>query len=451
MLSAQDAGRLLAKAVVVEEKVDGANAVVWLEGDRLECAIRGGAESMDRAGQLGPIRAWVAERNDQFHQLLERGCALVRRMVLSHAHHRVRPAARIPHRTRPSVAERRVRFNKRAQPAVRFVGVPVPPELWCGTPGDVGAIEALIGPSRYGPGLAEGVVVRTVDGTEPRIAKLLRAGYEPLGDSAWRAQAPPQPSGRPGGVMALSNRDRVGRAFELLAAGLGPYVDRRMRTVSPSGADWLVSFAASARPPMQGTPSLEDPALQLRVLADSGCRVSGGADPQRPQPRVRAARRPQPYGRTTIRSPSTTPTERSTRSNASYRGRRGEAEEAGRAKDELMRTKYEAQARRATPKTGALLTEPIAGLKPWREVIQPHDDVARRQVPARRVCCGPVAGRSRRGAGRVPRPGRVLRADVPHRRTELSSSAKQSSGSRRGGATRSSTSRRTSGAARPTR
>ena len=84
---------------------------------------------------------------------------------------------------------------------------------------------------------------------------------------AWRAA--PQPSGRPGGIMALSNRDRVGRAFELLAAGLGPYVDRRMRTVSPSGADWLARFAASARPQMQGIPSLDDPALQLRVLADS--------------------------------------------------------------------------------------------------------------------------------------------------------------------------------------
>src|SRR5438128_515075 len=76
VLSARDVGRLLAKAVVVEEKIDGANTVVWLEGDRLECALRGGADSIDRAGQLGPMRAWVAERNDQFHQLLERGYAL---------------------------------------------------------------------------------------------------------------------------------------------------------------------------------------------------------------------------------------------------------------------------------------------------------------------------------------------------------------------------------------
>src|SRR5207302_5480332 len=54
-----------------------------------------------------------------------------------------------------------------------------------------------------------------------------------------------------------------------------------------------------------------------------------------------------------------------------------QAAEVGRSKEELMRARYEAQARRATPAADALLTQPAAGLKPWREVIQPHDDVAR--------------------------------------------------------------------------
>jgi predicted AAA+ superfamily ATPase len=54
-----------------------------------------------------------------------------------------------------------------------------------------------------------------------------------------------------------------------------------------------------------------------------------------------------------------------------------EATEVGRSKDELMRLKYEADARKAAPKGEALVTQPAAGLKPWREVIEPHDDVAR--------------------------------------------------------------------------
>lgn len=40
--------------------------------------------------------------------------------------------------------------------------------------------------------------------------------------------------------MAVSNRDRVGQAFELLAAGLGPFVDQRVTAVGGNaGGDWL--------------------------------------------------------------------------------------------------------------------------------------------------------------------------------------------------------------------
>ena len=47
-----------------------------------------------------------------------------------------------------------------------------------------------------------------------------------------------------------------------------------------------------------------------------------------------------------------------------------------------MRERYEARTRRAAPAPDVLATQPAAGLKPWREVIQPHDDVAvRAQAP----------------------------------------------------------------------
>ncbi len=39
--------------------------------------------------------------------------------------------------------------------------------------------------------------------------------------------------------MVLANRDRVGRALELLARGLGPFVDRNMADFLPTGRDWL--------------------------------------------------------------------------------------------------------------------------------------------------------------------------------------------------------------------
>jgi len=43
--------------------------------------------------------------------------------------------------------------------------------------------------------------------------------------------------------VAVSNRERVGRAFEALAEGLGPFVDHQMRTVHGEG--WLEGFVES--------------------------------------------------------------------------------------------------------------------------------------------------------------------------------------------------------------
>src|SRR4051794_35989903 len=48
-------------------------------------------------------------------------------------------------------------------------------------------------------------------------------------------------------VMAVSNRDRGGRAFETLAEGLGPYLQRRLGKSAPG----------------------KDPSAQLRAMADS--------------------------------------------------------------------------------------------------------------------------------------------------------------------------------------
>jgi hypothetical protein len=66
----------------------------------------------------------------------------------------------------------------------------VPPELWRGTAHGLGDIEDLLGMSCYGPAPAEGIVVRTVDGSEPRLAKLLRPQFQRLPDDAWAAGRP---------------------------------------------------------------------------------------------------------------------------------------------------------------------------------------------------------------------------------------------------------------------
>jgi len=178
--------------------------------------------------------------------------------------------------------------------------------------------------------------------------------------------------------MALSNRDRVGRAFELLAIGLAPYLDRRMRSATKAKGDWLVAWAASASPPLRGEFSLHDPALQLRILAESWDAVFRNELTRSDRNVVFELR--DIRNRWAHNKPfSVDDTYRSLDSaeRLLVAVDAPEADEVGRAKEEVMRAKFEAQARRATPSPEALLTAPAAGLRPWREVIQPHDDVAR--------------------------------------------------------------------------
>ena len=61
--------------------------------------------------------------------------------------------------------------------------------------------------------------------------------------------------------MALSNRDHVGKALDLLAGAFGPYIDRRMSKRSPMGGNWKAAYA--------DVNIEEDPSAQINVLLDN--------------------------------------------------------------------------------------------------------------------------------------------------------------------------------------
>ncbi len=161
--------------------------------------------------------------------------------------------------------------------------------------------------------------------------------------------------------MALSNRDRVGRGFEALAKGLGRYVDRRMRATGRT--DWAPS---------------QDPAFLLRTLVDSWDRAFAaelGKSERNVVFELRDWRNRWAHNDAFTVDDAYRALDSIERLLVAVDA--GEATEVGAGKSELMRLKFEAQARKATPTAEALLTQPAAGLKPWRDVIQPHDDVAR--------------------------------------------------------------------------
>ncbi|WP_428116916.1 DUF499 domain-containing protein [Candidatus Poriferisodalis sp.] len=177
----------------------------------------------------------------------------------------------------------------------------------------------------------------------------------------------------------MSNRARVGDAFGILAQCLKPFVDRHMARGPNGGADWAARFAATARPPV-GEYSVDDPLFLLRVIADCW---RGTFERQLP----RSAR-------------NIVFTLRDKRNDWAHNKRfqlhdtqytlsgiltlieavaPAEAPKVQAMLYDLNRIQYErAQTQDSEEKKGAVfnvLDSAPSGLKPWREVIHPHDDI----------------------------------------------------------------------------
>jgi predicted AAA+ superfamily ATPase len=170
--------------------------------------------------------------------------------------------------------------------------------------------------------------------------------------------------------MAVSNRERVGRALELLGPAMAVWVDRKMSRKSPAGGNWKAAYAGQ---------NLEaDPSALITVVFDNYqdvFKAEIGSKGRSLLDLVRSTRNDFAHNQ-------------SFSIDAAYKALdrieeflvlidAGEAAEVGTAKTELMRARLEAETKKVTPKAESLFGEPVAGLQPWREVVQPHDDVAR--------------------------------------------------------------------------
>lgn len=178
--------------------------------------------------------------------------------------------------------------------------------------------------------------------------------------------------------MAISNRDRVQRGFEVLASGLEPFVDQKMGAAAPDG-DWITLLEArdEQKNGVRKKYDKQDPAVLLRCITDDW--------------RV--------FARTLSRAQQSFATElRETRNkwahnekfsaDDTYRaldtmerllqavGATEQAEVVRQIRVDLGRTSVEAETRRAVAQADMGLGIAGAGVKGWREVLRPHDDVA---------------------------------------------------------------------------
>lgn len=192
VLGRHERERLLSLDLEVEEKLDGANVMVWLDDGVLRSAGRAGPDSRDRAGQFGPLRAWVAAHPDELRGLLGPGDVLYGEWLhLTHT---------VAYRDLPSwfvaldlrSAEGTFLAGPGRRETLGSTGLVVPPLLGAGR-FTLDDLESLALHSPWSDGPAEGVVVRPlvpVPDPDLRAAKLLRAGFRRIPDEAWRRGRP---------------------------------------------------------------------------------------------------------------------------------------------------------------------------------------------------------------------------------------------------------------------
>ena len=180
--------------------------------------------------------------------------------------------------------------------------------------------------------------------------------------------------------MAVTNHERVGKALDLLKLGLGPFVEREFK--SRYADDWTAEVKDVLSDTRLGTnkaESLNDVAAMLVVMdrkwGDVFRQILGKSERSLVNEIL------------TIRN--SWAHQQAFSSDDAYRaldsvGRllssisASEAEEVEKMKMELLRVRFDEQARGEKRKSAGIAIESgVAGsLKPWREVVTPHEDVA---------------------------------------------------------------------------
>jgi len=180
--------------------------------------------------------------------------------------------------------------------------------------------------------------------------------------------------------MAISNHERVGKAMELLKGGLGPYVDREFTSVykdraQATAASYVTDDRLNTKKPLAEW----DVAALLKTMWDGWNdvfrRTLGQAErslvSELRDHRNKWAHQETFSGDDTYRALDSAGRLLSAVSAP-------QADDIEKMKTELLRLRFDEQARSEKRKSAgtAIESAAAAGLKPWREVVTPHKDVA---------------------------------------------------------------------------
>ena len=187
--------------------------------------------------------------------------------------------------------------------------------------------------------------------------------------------------------MALTNQERVGKAMELLRTGLAPFVAREFRSQHQAGADEEARRYFGDPPAGQAgdrtvakKPVAEwDVAALLKLMWEAWNAVFGktlGRAERSLVQELRDCRNKWAHQEPFSGDDADRALDSMTRLLTAISAK--EADDVGKMKQELRRLIFDEQVRGEMRKAGGSLIEAAATgtLKPWREVVTPHQDVA---------------------------------------------------------------------------
>ena len=179
--------------------------------------------------------------------------------------------------------------------------------------------------------------------------------------------------------MAVTNHDRVGKAMELLKAGIGPFVDREFKsTYKDRATAELQRFLGEDRLNAKKVVTALDVAALLKIMWDSWndvFRLTLGPAERSLVSELRDHRNKWAHQEAFSSDDTYRALDSSGRLLTAVSA--PQADEIEKMKTELLRLRFDEQARNEKRKSAGTAIEAAAGgLKPWREVVTPHQDVA---------------------------------------------------------------------------
>ncbi len=181
--------------------------------------------------------------------------------------------------------------------------------------------------------------------------------------------------------MAITNHERVGKALELLKAGLGPFVDREVRAAIAVNALSMAKVRGFVEDPMLANKGIEewDIAALLKLMAETWNEVfrqTLGFAERGLVSEIRTWRNKWAHQEPFSSDDAYRALDSAERLLSAVSA--PESDEVDKMKMELLRLRFDEQARGEKRKSVSQAIESgvTGSLKPWREVVMPHEDVA---------------------------------------------------------------------------